>query len=183
MASIGKANFELYERDKAFVGKPMRAAEELVGKITTYRVKTTDLSTLVFGIITWPTGDSEVVTVDVIDGEDKYQRLQNSGRMTLLNHGDSWVAELNVMKHNQVKGRSTLASAPYDDISKLAESDLLKTLSSFGKVQIGTREQLHGEVNSHRNAQAFMCARGDLEVVAAAWVITRVLAILKDYGM
>ena len=181
---IGKARFEVLEKEINFEDKPVGSDEVQQGKITTFKVSTSDLSTVIFGVVTWPTGVSEAVPVDVRqDGESKYQRLQNAGRMTLLNFGDKWVGELNVMKHNADRGRANLSGATYDDLCHLADSDLLSFLQTFGYVEVGTREALHGETNKNRNRLAFKTDSGNKEMVAAAYVVTRVLAILKDFGM
>lgn len=181
---VGKANFKVQELEIDIEDKPVGSDEILHGKVTTFKVATSDLSTIVFGVVTWPTGVSEAVPIDVLqDGELKYQRLQNAGRMSLLNIGEKWVGELNVMKYNAERGRANLAGATYDDLCYLAESDLLTFLRQFGDVQVGTREALHGETNKNRNRLAFMTDAGNKEMVAAAYVVTRVLAILKDFGM
>lgn len=181
---IGKATFALHESEISYEGKPIGSDEASLGKLTTYKVTTTDLSTIIFGVVTWPNGVSEAIPVEVLkDGEQKYQRLQNAGRMTIANQGGSWVAELNAMKHNLVNGRANLASATLEELSTFAESEIKSVFEAFGPMSIDTKENLTGETNKNRNRLALKCENGDKNMIAAAYVVTRVLATLKDFGM
>lgn len=185
MQALGKSKFFKLEANKAFSGKPMGADTATVGSLTTYKVETSDLSSLIFGVITWPGDITEVVPIDVLDGENKYERLQNAGRMSVINSGQSWVVELKVMKHNPSKGYATLATAPYEDICAFLgpKEDLRAQLSRFGTLEIASREKLHGETNKNKTRLALKCDAGNMDLLAAVWVITRVLAVLEDYGM
>lgn len=183
MYVIGKARFEVVESEVPYEGKPTASDVTAIGTLTTYKVTTSDLSALKFGVVTWEDDTSEAIPIDFLDGEQKYERLERAGRLTLINHENSWIAELNAMKFNPDKGRSNLASATYDELSEFVESDLKETLERFGRVSIGTREQLHGETNRNRFKLSMKCEKGNKDVIAAAYVITRVLATLKDFGM
>lgn len=183
MLSIGKAKLEVLEKEIAFEGTPIATKIPSVGKITTYKVSTSDLSSLVFGVVTWPDETSEAVPIKFLEGESKYERLERAGRWTLANQGAFWVGELNAMKHNAEKGWSNLASASYEELTCFAEADLLETLKQFGQVEVATKETLYGETNRNRMKLALKCDRGNKNMIAAAFVITRVLATLKDHGM
>lgn len=180
---IGKARFEILENEVPYVGKPIGSEVESVGQLTTYKVDTSDLSSLKFGIVTWPDGASEVIPQGFLGGEKKYEKLATSGRWTILNSGSSWIAELNAMKFNPERALANLATASYEQLCDFAEGDITQALSKFGSVQIGTRAELHGETNKNRNRLALKCEAGNHDLIAAGYVITRVLAILKDYGM
>lgn len=183
MNKIGKASFDVLAEEIAYEGKPIGSEIPSVGKLTTYKVTTSDLSTVIFGVVTWPDGVSEGIPIDVPGGEAKYSRLERAGRWTLANHGSHWVGELNAMKFNAEKERSNLASASYEQLSSFAEADLREALKPFGDFQIDTKANLYGETNSHKNRLAIKCDAGNKNLIAAAYVITRVLATLKDYGM
>jgi hypothetical protein len=103
--------------------------------------------------------------------------------MTLLNINESWLGELNAMKFNPEKGRFNLASVDLGMLDNFAETGFEAVLQNFGPVQIATRQVLHGETNRNRERLAFMCQSGDKDMVAAVYVVTRVLAIMKDFGM
>ena len=181
---IGKATLEEVQKDVAYEGKPMGSNDSTVGKITTFKASTTDLSSVVFGIASWSNGATEVVPVDVLkDSQEKYERLNRAGRMSVDSAGDKWVVELNAMKFNHEQGKANLAGATLEELSAFAESDIQNVLSQFGSAEIGTKEELIGETNRNRNRLALRCESGNTNLVAAAYVVTRVLAILKDFGM
>lgn len=180
---IGRAKFEVLEKEIAYEGKPMHGELPIVGKLTSYKVSTTDLSEILFGVVTWPDGISEAIPISFLEGQDKYQRLENAGRWSLANHGEFWVGELNAMKYNAEMRRANLASASYEDLSAFAEADLLETLKTFGQVEIDTKENLYGETNRNKSRLSLRCEKGNKDLIASAYVVTRVLAILKDHGM
>ena len=181
--NIGKANFNVLAKEIAYEGKPIGSEIPSVGKLTTYKVNTTDLSTVIFGVVTWPDGVSEAIPIDVPEGQAKYERLERAGRWSLANHGSSWIGELNAMKFNPEKERSNLASASYEELSSFAEADLRETLKPFGDFIIDTKANLYGETNKNKGRLALKCEAGNKDMIAAAYVITRVLATLKDHGM
>ena len=183
MYQIGMAKFEVLEKEIAFEGKPIRAQETTVGKLTSYKVQTTDLSTIIFGIVTWPDETTEVIPIEFVEGEQKYSKLGTSGRMSLINDGDHWIGELRAMKFNSVSKLFNLATTSYEDLCELAEEDIKTFFYKFGSVEVGTREALHGETNKNKSRLAFKCQAGNKDLVAATYVVTRVLAVLKDYGM
>jgi hypothetical protein len=181
--TIGKATFSRVELEIPYEGKPTGQAERAIGKITTYKAETSDLSSVKFGVVTWSDGSSEVVPIAVLPGgQRKYERLENAGRLTLLNFGSSWVGELNAMKFNQERQRTNLATASLSDLDHFSEQSVNTVLSEFGSFKIGSREELHGETNKNRGRLAILCDAGNKDMVAAVYVITRVLAILKDFG-
>jgi hypothetical protein len=181
--TIGKANFSRVESEIPYEGKPTGQADRTIGRITTYKAETSDLSSIKFGVVTWSDGNSEVVPIAVLPGgQRKYERLENAGRLTLLNYGSSWVGELNAMKFNQDRQRTNLATASLSDLDLFSEEAIGSVLEQFGFFKIGSREELHGETNRNRGKLAILCDSGNKDMVAAVYVITRVLAILKDFG-
>jgi hypothetical protein len=181
--TIGKASLEIIAREIAYEGKPIGSEVPSVGKITTYKVTTSDLSAIIFGVVTWSDGTSEAIPIQYLEGESKYERLERAGRWSLANHGSSWIGELNAMKFNPEKGRSNLASASYEELTAFAESDFKGVLNSFGDFVIDTKENLYGETNKNKSRLALKCEAGNKDIIAAAFVVTRVLATLKDHGM
>jgi hypothetical protein len=92
------------------------------------------------------------------------------------------VGELNAMKFNQDRQRTNLATASLSDLDLFSEEAIGSVLEQFGFFKIGSREELHGETNRNRGKLAILCDSGNKDMVAAVYVITRVLAILKDFG-
>jgi hypothetical protein len=181
---IGKATLEVLQNGVAYEGQPMGSMENSVGRMTTYKATTSDFSTVIFGVVTWPSALTEVVPVDVLEGsQEKYERLKRAGRMSVDNHGQKWVAEMKVMKFNNEQGKANLAGATHSELTTFAESEIKGVLSAFGDAEIGTKEELIGETNRNRTKLALRCDSGNTDLIAAAYVVTRVLAILKDFGM
>lgn len=183
MYQIGKASFEVIAREIAYEGKAIGSEVPSVGTITTYKVTTSDLSALIFGVVSWPDGNSEAVPIQYLGGESKYERLERAGRWTLTNLGPFWIAELNAMKFNPTSLKANLASAGLDELNYFAEGDFSEILKDFGKFELDTKDKLYGETNSHKNRIAIKCEAGNKDMIAAAYVVTRVLATLKDHGM
>jgi hypothetical protein len=184
---VGKAHFEFLGEAVPFEGKPMNAHEgstsEQLGSVAKFRVTTTDQLDYVFGIVQWPDADPEVIFVDAVDGDSKYERLQRAGRMGILTKfGDFWLIELTAMKINPDKGWANLAGASFDHLKVFLGGDAGELLMNRGALGVGTRESLVGDQSRNRNVLALTCEAGNLEVIATAFVVTRVLAIMNDYG-
>jgi hypothetical protein len=184
---IGKANIEFLGEAVPFAGKPMTlhvdAPEEQLGTVNKFRVTTTDQLDYVFGIVQWPNANPEVIFFEDVDGESKYESLTHAGRLGILpNFGDFWLLELRAMKYNQEAKKTNLAGALIENLDKFVDGDAEQVLKEHGALAIGTREELVGETNKKRNQLAMTCKVGDIEAVAVAFTITRVLAIMKDYG-
>lgn len=184
---VGKAQIEFLGDAVPFAGKPMvrqtDAPEEQLGKVTKFRVTTTDQLDYVFGIIEWPSADPEVNFLDAVDGLSKYERLQSAGRMGVqTKFGDFWLVELTAMKINADKGRANLAGASLQKLDEFSGTDTKGLLKELGALGVATREDLVRDQSRNRNVLSLTCAEGNLEVIATAFVITRVLAIMMDYG-
>ena len=184
---IGKANIEFLGEAVPFAGKPMAlhadAPEEQLGTVNKFRVTTTDQLDYVFGIVQWPNANPEVIFFEDVDGESKYEPLTHAGRLGILpSFGDFWLLELRAMKYNQEAKKTNLAGALIENLNTFVDGDAEHVLKEHGAIAIGTREQLVGETNKKRNQLAMTCKVGDIEPVAVAFTITRVLAIMKDYG-
>ena len=184
---IGKAELEFLGEAVPFAGKPMTlhndAAEEQLGKVNKFRVTTTDQLDYVFGVVQWPNANPEVVFFEEIEGESKYESLTHAGRLGILpNFGDFWLLELRAMKYNQEAKKTNLAGAQSEHLDMFVDGNAAQVLKKHGALAIGTREQLVGETNKKRNQLAMTCEVGNIEAVAVAFTITRVLAIMMDYG-
>lgn len=180
---IGKAAFELTSATSSYLGTPAGQSTEATGEITTYRATTTDQLNLLFGIVVWQGFAPEVIPVEFLDGEGKYERLANAGRISVIEVGFSWIVELNAMKFNPDNNRVNLASSSQEALSYFAGSSIETVFSEFGTYEIGSRESLHGETNRNRSRLAIKMDAGNTNLLAAVYLVTRVLAIMHDYGM
>jgi hypothetical protein len=184
---VGKAQIDFLGEAVPFAGKPMAlhsdSPDEQLGVVNKFRVTTTDQLDFVFGVVRWPEANPEVIFFEAIDGESKYESLTHAGRLGVLpNFGDFWLFDLRAMKYNQVTKKTNLAGAVVEKLDVFVDGDSIQVLKNHGALGIGTREQLVGETNKKRNQLAMTCKVDDIEAVAVAFTVTRVLAIMKDYG-
>jgi hypothetical protein len=54
---------------------------------------------------------------------------------------------------------------------------------SHGAIQVGSKGQLTGEENKTKSILSALVPKGNVEAVAIAFTVTRVLAIMYDYGL
>ena len=182
---IGKAEFEFLSLNQPYLGKPMapsgNAPAEQTGTISKFRVTTTDQLDLVAGVITWPNALPEVKALEMTQGEEKYERLIGSGRLSLLTPGDGkWLGQLRAMKFNPASGKENLASITLEELQFFSQNEFLPAMNERAK--IGTRAQLANETNRNAGSLAFLCDANDVTACAIAYIATRVLAVMYDYG-
>lgn len=187
MIKLGKATIDFFDEPAPYVGKPMNvgegAPEEQLGSVTKFRVTTSDQLNYVFGIVEWPEAEPEVTFLDATDGDSKYERLQRAGRLSIMPNSEGfWLIDLRAMKYNPERDRTNLAGATLDNLDSFLDGDVKQALKELGAFGLGTRNDLVRDNGPKRNQLCFTCAPGNHEVVAAAFVITRVLAVMKDYG-
>jgi hypothetical protein len=185
---LGKANFDFIDEVQPYVGKPMSlpdgAPAEQVGTLRKFRVTTTDKLDHIFGIVEWPQADPEVISIQRVEGESKYERLERAGRMGLMTKfGDFWLVELTAMKFNPQNERVNLAGADLSALDYFLGSSLEQALLAAGANAVGSRQALVGDESKNRRVLAMKCPKGSYEAVAMAFVVTRVLAIMHDFGM
>ena len=184
---IDKATIEFLGEPVDIFEKPMGpfdgAPKEQVGNVQKFRVTTTDTLNMIFGIVTWPQANAEVRHLEYIDGISKYERLENAGRLSLFGvTGARLLGELNVMKYGS-KGRPTLHGSSLDELSYLAGSDFSELLKEHGAIAVGSREDLEGSTGRTAKNLSFLVDEKNVEVIAVAFTVTRVLAIMNDLGL
>ncbi len=84
--SISKCEIELLPGSKSYTGKPTSdrdQATEQTGKLSTFRVTSSDELNLVAGLVEWPAASPEVKPIDLLGGLQKHGSLDNRGSMTL----------------------------------------------------------------------------------------------------
>jgi hypothetical protein len=182
---IGKAEFEFLSLNQPYLGKPMSVVAngpaEQTGLISKFRVTTTDQLDLVAGVITWPNALPEVKALEMTKGEEKYERLVGSGRLSLLTDIDGkWLGQLRAMKFNPVSRKDNLASITLEQLQVFSQNEFLPAINARAKV--GTRAELANETNKNAGSLAFLCDANDVTACAIAYTTTRVLAVMYDYG-
>jgi hypothetical protein len=184
---VNRCQIEILDGVVPIVDKPMSPEDgyldEQVGSLQKFRVTTTDDLDHVFGLITWPNARPEVRSVEFVDGLSKYKRLEGAGRWSFIPVGSGqWLGELNIMKYNG-KERPTLCRPTSEELNHLAGGDAQTLFLHNGAIKLGTREALTGDQTRQRNSPALLVAEGDVKAIAAAFAVTRVMAIMYELGL
>ena len=184
--NISFATIEFIEGEQNFDGTPISSSskENEVGKLKSFRVTTTDTLVLKVGVVSWPSGSFDVVPFEKVQGLMKHDFLESRGRTSLyVQENGDWLFVLRAFKWNKLQQKPNLADASLQELSELAEEDFEQLLISHGAKAVGTRETLVGETNRNRFQLAMLVEPHNMEAIAAAFTVTRVLAVVKDFGM
>lgn len=172
---------------KTYRGKPMATRKdgiEQIGKLTTFRVTSSDELNLILGLIEWENEDPEVVPIDLIAGLQKHRELSGRGRMAIKYSRDGkWLVVLSVMKYSPVKQYFTLHGGVLEDIDDYLGYSFKDLLIEAGALRFGTRAEIDGETSRAANQLAVVMEPGDIETLAIAYTVTRPLAVINDYGL
>lgn len=185
--TVGRAEVELIGDEGPFEGKPMapyaNGDSEQIGSIQKFRVTTTDGLNHVFGIVTWPSAQPEIISVERISGLEKYKKFESGGRVSIIETADKkWLAELKVLKYGK-QGRPTPHTSNWQELSFILHEDAEAFLSAFEPIAIGTRQKIDGETNKNRGNLAIKLEPKSHETLAVAYALTKVLSIMHDLGL
>lgn len=186
--NVGKCTIELSEEKTNYISTPMdntsEASGEQRGLANIFRVTTTDELDIQYGLVSWPNAAREVCFFDWHGGDTKYGSLQKgTGRLAISSAGENEIFQIRAMKYNKVSQKANLASVSLEDLDDWAREDFAELLKKHGAIEVGTKEELIGEENKNKNVLAALIPKGNLEAVAVAFAVTRVLAIMYDYGV
>lgn len=185
--SVSKCEIEFMPGSKPYRGKPMAARNEAVeqtGKITTFRVTSSDELNLIVGLIEWPSDDPEVGPIDLISGLQKHNELVRRGRMSVkISQDGKWLVVLSAMKFSPTKQYFTLHNGVLDDIDEYLGHSFKEFLLGSGALRFGTRGEIDGDTSRTANQLAVVIEPGDIEALAIAYTVTRPLAVINDYGL
>jgi hypothetical protein len=186
---VGLAEIEWLESDQTWVNKPMgRGDFDIQGVCDKFRVTTLDGLNMVFGIIRWPADKPEVGYITHSSGELKYERLMDAGRLGIFDktngNEDVWSFELRAMKFGDGQGRPTLKQVTLNDLDGLLEGQsALELLTKHNAQQVGKRIELAPADAGNRPNELFVTTKArNNDLIAVGYTLTRVLAIMKDFG-
>jgi hypothetical protein len=185
---LSKCTIEIDSESIPYVGRPMDDSAgsdgDQDGQVTLFRVTTSDELDIQYGIVEWPNANREVTLIDWHKGDTKYDSLKKgTGRLALSPVGGNEVFQLRAMKYNKESKKANLATVTLEDLGAWSQTDVVQLLQSHGALQVGTKEQLTGEDNRSKNVLSVLVPQGNLQAVAVAFTITRILAIMYDYGL
>ena len=183
---ISLSTIQLLNGEQSFQGTPIasESRENEVGTVTSFRITTTDTLVLKVGVVSWPSGTFDLIPYEKVQGLMKHEFLESRGRTSLyVQENGDWMFVLRALKWNEKQQKPNLADATLAQLSELAEQDFEELLKSHGAKAVGTREELVGETNRNRFQLAMLIEPHNMEAIAAAFTVTRVLAVVKDFGM
>lgn len=142
-------------------------------------LKTPDGAFLEIGLIDWDCAEHDVRGVTFHRGKAAYERLIQSGRMSIFPFGDGerWV-ELSALKEAG-KPRPTLGKVSWTDLDIALGGDSRKFLREHGAKSIGTREAVVSDDSRRREYLAASFVSEDVKFPFAAWLLTRALPIMR----
>jgi hypothetical protein len=185
--SLNKAVIELLDGGINFVGAPMDAkakGEEASGKATFFRVTTSDTLDATFALVVWDHFIPEIRIHTFDNGLQKHERLKSAGRMSILTAKDgNWLVELTALKYSAAGDRPTLKVPTLEELNELVSQDFTELMLTLGALRLGTRAEIDDETSKRRNYLAMLVKPNDLDPILAAYTATRVLSLVKDFGL
>ena len=157
---------------------------EQTGKLSTFRVTSSDELNLIVGLIEWENDEPEVAPIDLISGLQKHRELVRRGRMSIKKSQDGkWLVVLSVMKYSPAKQYFTLHSGKPEDLDEYLGHSFKDFLMGSGALRFGARREIDDDTSKTANQLAVVIEPGDIETLAIAYTVTRPLAVINDYGL
>lgn len=185
--SVSKCEIEFLPGSKPYRGKPMPdrgSPVEQTGKLTTFRVTSSDELNLIVGLIEWERDEPEVSPIDLICGLQKHNELVRRGRMSIkVSQDGNWLVVLSVMKYSPAKQYFTLHAGKLEEFDDYLGHSFKDLLMASGALRFGTRGEIDGDTSKTANQLAVVIEPGDIETLAIAYTVTRPLAVINDYGL
>lgn len=174
-----RAGVESYEGVPTSAG---RTGATMTGELRLAEFSSSDGLLMTAGMISWPDASMDVQPLDFLAGPDAYRRLERAGRMSLSDSGKgNRVALLRALKYGD-RGWPTLATVSWQELDWLAGGDVTELLESHGASRVGRYGDLRPGAKRFLDSPAFEIAPDAAEAVFAAFAITRVIPIMKDFG-
>ena len=184
--SINKAVVETLDSGVKIFDAPMdpkAEGEKVTGEATLFRITTSDTLDATFVFTIWDEFIPDIRIHSFDSGLVKHERLKSAGRMSVLkSRDDNWLVELTALKHSAEKGRPTLGAPTFEELDQLASQDFTQLMLDLGALRLGTRLDVDQEESRRKNYPAMVVSKGDIEPILAAFTVTRVLALVKDFG-
>ena len=180
---VGPVSIEITESFQSCRGKSMGGEEELDGKRLLAYMRTPDGGDLHVGFTKWADGLADVVGLVKGSGPNVYERLTKAGRMQVAptSSGHNSV-RLKALRYKE-PGHANLASITWNDLNTLLGSNATEMLKSFGAIELGTAEEILNVTNKTKNQLAMVSAQGNHEALFAAYALTRILPLMKNFGI
>ena len=180
---VGPVSIEVSESIQSCRGKPMGEEVELNGVRLLSYMRTPDGGDIHVGFTKWSNGQADLVGLAKVSGPDVYERLTRAGRMQVATTiSGQYSVRLQALRYKE-PGRANLASITWDELNKLLGASATEMLKSFGATELGTAEQILNVSNKTKNQLAMIYPNDCSEAAFAAYALTRVLPLMKNYGI
>lgn len=180
---VGPVSIEITEGFQACRGKPMGGEDELDGQRLLAYMRTPDGGDIHVGYTKWSDGSANIAGLVKVSGPDVYERATKAGRMEVATDASGQISiRLQAFRYKE-PGHANLAFISWEELNKLLESSASKLLKSFGSIELGTAEEILGATNNKRNQLAMLCAPDNTEALFAAFALTRILPLMKNFGI
>jgi hypothetical protein len=185
--SINKAVVETLDSGVKIFDVPMdpkAEGEKVNGEATLFRITTSDTLDATFAFTIWDKFIPDIRIHSFDSGLEKHERVKSAGRMSVLaSRDENWLVELTALKHSPEKGRPTLRAPKFQELDELASQDFSQLMLDLGALRLGTRLEIDQEDSNRKNYPAMVVPVGEIEPILAAFTVTRVLALVKDFGL
>jgi hypothetical protein len=152
------------------------------GSARAYSVSVPDGGLLEIATIYWDSGDRDVRTITRLAGPVAYDRLTKGLRLGVsTSPGTGFFCELGIATHHTDKQPTVVRALP-EDLELMLGQDVGAMFASLGATAYGTREDIMGETNKRRFYLGVTFPDSAVDVPIAAYVLTRVLPIMKGFG-
>lgn len=160
-----------------------RGGAEQDGVLREALIESNDGLRLTAGYTIWADGSSDVQPLDFIAGPDAYRRLEVAGRMSMSESGvGTRVGLLRALKYGE-RGYPSLASVTWEELDTVAGTGVQALLTSLGAVAVGDYGTLRPYAKRYVAHPAFAVPATGVDAVFAAFAITRILPIMKGFGL
>jgi hypothetical protein len=145
-------------------------------------VLVSDGTLLEIGLVTWDDHSRDIRAFSRLGGLPVYDRLTKGARLGVhLRNTDLASCDLGLLRNHPDK-QPTVTRAELTELNTVLGSDVPGFLGSLGAVGVGTRAEILGDFSNRRNYLAASFAVDNFEVPMSAYVLTRVLPLMRGFG-
>lgn len=185
---VGKSIVNIDETEVPYMGKPMDTssedASEQQGKAIKFKIQTTDGLLIQYVLLSWTSANREIRLLESFAGETKYEPLsKGTGRLAINKVGQNELFLLRALKYNPRTNKANLATVNVSKLNQWAEQPIALLLESCGADSVGTKQEIIGDQGPNKNVLSVLIPAGNVLAPIIAFTITRVLAVMHDYGL
>lgn len=152
------------------------------GTARAYSVSVPDGGILEVAATHWDSGDRDVRTVTRLAGPAAYDRLVKGLRLGIsAAPSREYFCELGITQNHEDR-QPTVVKADAADLKMMLGSDVGEMFKTLGATAYGTREVVIDDTSRRRGYLGVTFPQTAVDVPIAAYVLTRVLPLMKGFG-